>query len=57
MNHELNSVIDNIEYEITSETTCEVVKFEGELTIESAYKVKWNSWHEYGALLKDGEWV
>ncbi len=32
MNEEANSVIDNIEYEITSETTCEVVKLEGELT-------------------------
>ena len=32
MNEGTNSIIDNIEYEITSEDTCEVVKPEGKLT-------------------------
>ena len=32
MNEATNNVNDIVEYEITSETTCEVVKFEGEFT-------------------------
>ena len=32
MNEATNNVNDNVEYEITSETTCEVVKLEKELT-------------------------
>ena len=32
MNEATNNVNDIVEYEITSETTCEVVKVEGELT-------------------------